>query len=129
MKYANLEQRLMHRCVEIPEGEEHAGCWMWMWMGRVEANGYARIGFYEGGGRAAPGRGAKNKEVHRVAYETFTGKAIPEGYDIDHICHFRICINPAHLRPRPAPKNRSEGARRGNKMRVLAVPGHQKVVA
>lgn len=112
MRYRDTEHRLLARSVVIPEGEPHAGCWMW--MGRVEENGYARIGFYAGGGRAAPGRGAKNKEVHRVAYEVLTGNAIPDEHDADHICEFRLCIHPNHIRPVPFRENRSRGAVKGN---------------
>jgi hypothetical protein len=110
MKYRDTQERLLARSVLLPDG-------CWMWMGRVEANGYARIGFYAGGGRAAPGRGAKNKEVHRVAFEVFKCEHIPEGHDVDHSCRFTLCINPAHLRAVPAAQNRSWGARNGNAKR------------
>lgn len=118
MRYRDTEHRLLARSVVIPEGEPHAGCWMW--MGRVEENGYARIGFYEGGGRAAPGRGAKNKEVHRVAYEVLTGDTIPAGHDADHRCEFRLCIHPNHIRPVLPKDNRSRGAFKGNAQRRAA---------
>ncbi len=108
MTYLNLEHRLLSRSVMDPA----TGCWLW--MGRVERNGYARIGFYTGGGRAAPGRGAKNKEVHRVAYEVFKCESIPDGHDIDHLCREPTCINPEHLRAISANANRSAGAKNGN---------------
>lgn len=110
MKYLCTAQRLITRSVQLANG-------CWMWMGRVESNGYARIGFYAGGGRAAPGRGCVNKEVHRVAFEVFKCEEIPEGHDVDHTCYFRLCINPAHLRAIPSKRNRSDGAKKGNRMR------------
>ncbi len=87
MKYRNLEERLLARTVVIPEGELHAGCWMW--MGHVEENGYAKISLYTNG---------KNKSVwvHRAAYECFSGEKIPPEHHVDHTCRFQLCINPAH---------------------------------
>jgi hypothetical protein len=35
--------------------------------------------------------------VHRLSYERHYG-TIPDGRDIDHICHVRNCIKPGHLR-------------------------------
>jgi hypothetical protein len=34
--------------------------------------------------------------VHRHAHRAFIGP-IPDGYDIAHLCHNRVCCNPAHL--------------------------------
>lgn len=34
--------------------------------------------------------------AHRVMYEEHKG-SIPEGYQIDHLCRVRHCINPDHL--------------------------------
>ncbi len=111
-----MEHKLLSRSVVIPEGETHAGCWLW--MGRVEPNGYAKIGMYEGGGREL--ERVRNYWVHRVAYETFHCTTIKPGHDVDHRCHFRKCIHPNHLRERAAAKNRSDGAKRGNKERRKA---------
>src|SRR5690349_11575415 len=82
-----MEHRLLARSVVIPEGEPHAGCWMW--MGHVEENGYAKITLWEGSRRL-------NRWVHRVAYETFMGEKIPPEHHIDHRCRFQLCINPNH---------------------------------
>lgn len=35
--------------------------------------------------------------VHRVVYAAVIGP-IPDGMEVDHICHNRACANPAHLR-------------------------------
>jgi HNH endonuclease len=62
------------------------GCWLWT----GETNGtYGRIRL----GSLALGR----MFVHRLSY-IWTYGAIPEGYQIDHICRTPLCVNPAHLR-------------------------------
>ena len=93
--YRNLEERLLARSAEVP-GKLDTPCWLW--LGRVEPNGYAKIGVYEGGGRA--NERVRNYWVHRVAYETFCGP-IPAGMDVDHRCYLPLCINPGHLEAVP----------------------------
>jgi len=70
----------------------------WMWTTTLNTSGYGQF-FLNGRTRAA----------HRVAYE-WTGKAIPDGYDLDHLCRVRRCVNPAHLEP----ITEAENARRAN---------------
>ena len=59
-------------------------CWVWL-AGRTP-DSYGRF-YLEG----------RNRSAHRVVWEIYNG-AIPEGIQIDHICHTRPCVNPAHLR-------------------------------
>ena|SRR5579885_311897 len=46
--------------------------------------------------------------AHRLVYELLV-EPIPEGFDIDHLCRVRRCVNPAHLEP----VTRAENLRRG----------------
>ena len=62
--------------------EPNSGCWLW--MGAVSF-GYARVEW-----------GGKNKRAHRVIYELCGGE-IPLGFEIDHKCGVRCCVNPDHL--------------------------------
>ncbi len=34
--------------------------------------------------------------AHRLAHELLIGP-IPDGYEVDHLCYARACVNPAHL--------------------------------
>jgi hypothetical protein len=40
--------------------------------------------------------GPGGRSAIRYAYTTFVGP-IPDGYEIDHLCRFRACVNPGHL--------------------------------
>ena len=59
----------------------------WKWTSAFCRQGYGMFWMF-GGGRLA----------HRVAYELMIGE-IPEGLDLDHLCHQRDCVNPWHLEP------------------------------
>lgn len=63
--------------------QDEAGCWLW--TGYLNRDGYGHLRV-----------GKRFIGVHRVAYEEFAGP-IPGGYQIDHLCRVRNCINPAHL--------------------------------
>lgn len=57
----------------------------WYLAGRARSNGYGLIQL----------DGLKTSG-HRFAYAAFVGD-IPDGYEIDHLCRDRSCVNPDHL--------------------------------
>ena len=63
------------------------GCWPW--LGPLNPKGYGRR-FWQG----------KMTLSHRVAY-LLSGKSIPDGFTIDHLCRNRACQNPLHLEAVP----------------------------
>jgi hypothetical protein len=46
--------------------------------------------------------------AHRLSYILFRGD-IPEGYDVDHLCRNRLCVEPAHLEAVPHKVNMERG--------------------
>lgn len=63
--------------------ETDAGCWVR--QGARDRHGYPFIKV----------RG-KMRLGHRVSYEQHVGP-IPDGYEVDHLCFERACVNPDHL--------------------------------
>lgn len=85
----------------------------WEWLGAVGGHGYGNIG--EGG------RCGKTLRAHRVAYELLVG-AVPNGTVLDHVCHNKLCVNPAHLRIATAAQNLANSViRKDNKLRCKGV--------
>lgn len=76
---AEAEAALTEKC--RPEGD------CIIWTGYCHRTGYGQI--------SVEGRMLR---THRFAWEVANGP-IPEGMEIDHVCHNRSCINAAHLRP------------------------------
>lgn len=59
------------------------GCWRWTASGTPAGYGV----FYWDG---------RQGYAHRFSHEHFIGP-IPAGFDVDHLCRNRRCVNPAHL--------------------------------
>lgn len=65
----------------------------WLWTAATNRLGYGD--FWDGTKRLS---GANRiVRAHRFAYELQIGR-IPDGLEIDHVCHVRSCVNPEHLR-------------------------------
>lgn len=84
----------------------------WDWTACKERQGYGRFCIRKG----------VVVYAHRFAYEVKVGP-IPDGLVIDHLCHNRACVNPAHLEP----VEQGENARRGrnaNSAKTHCLRGH-----
>lgn len=73
-----------------------SGCWVW--TGRVDRDGYGRIG---------------NEGVHRVVYRLLVGPIPADRPNVDHVaaagCIFRRCCFPGHLEPATTRENALRG--------------------
>jgi hypothetical protein len=67
-----------------------SGCWLW--LGRCTQDGYPLINMRLNGKHTT-------LRAHRVAWCELGGNPTPD--ELDHLCHNRACINPAHLRDVP----------------------------
>src|SRR5215510_11429686 len=76
----NTLQNIFSRTIRDDEN----GCLLF--TGALDKDGYPRI--------SLPGKKGLGS---RVVYEQHYG-TIPAGYEVDHICHVRRCIEPMHLR-------------------------------
>lgn len=63
----------------------------WLWTGSKNQNGYGRF-------QPHPGTNRKTSSAHRVAWELLIGPISP-GYEVDHLCRIKLCVNPDHLEP------------------------------
>jgi hypothetical protein len=76
MNYPTLEEKFW---ANVRKAD---GCWEWMGS---KIRGHGRV--------SAP----RTVYAHRLSYELHKGP-IPQGLEIDHMCHNRACVNPEHLR-------------------------------
>ena len=84
MPYKPLEKRIMEKVLFQPNG-------CWTWTGAFFKKKYGNYGQLRMGGKDG-----KAKKAHRISYTFFVGE-IPEGKEIDHLCHNTMCVNPKHL--------------------------------
>jgi hypothetical protein len=87
----------------------------WPWLAAHTDDGYGRFAF---GPRAA----RHKVGAHRFAYELLVGP-IPEGLQLDHLCHNRRCCNVAHLEPVDGKTNVNRG-RHANAEKTHCPAGH-----
>lgn len=67
--------------------EPNTGCWLWLLSSGSHGypQGYAQVD------------GVRKVTVaHRLSYRAYKGE-IPKGYEVDHLCRVRSCVNPDHL--------------------------------
>ena len=76
--------------------EPNTGCRIW--LGYTE-DGYGRVGV-----------GRKSRRAHIASWEEEKGP-VPEGFELDHKCRVRCCIEVSHLEPVPHKVNVQRGVR------------------
>lgn len=58
----------------------------WLWQGTINNTGYGLLWV-----------DYKRYGAHVISWELHHGKQIPDGFEIDHLCRVRACVNPYHL--------------------------------
>lgn len=75
----DIPVKFLERTIPVTE----SGCWLW--TGALSIGGYGRVRFNK-----------RDQYAHRALHEHFFGE-IPAGYELDHLCRVRCCVNPSHL--------------------------------
>ena len=68
----------------VKRGQPPDKCWMWQ---GPRSHGY---------GLFRPIKGGQKNNAHIWSHQYWVGP-IPEGYQVDHLCRVRLCVNPNHL--------------------------------
>ena len=76
--------------------EPNTGCWLWFACTNDWGYGMFRV---DGKARCA----------HVLAWRFYCGE-VPAGYEVDHKCRVRLCVNPDHLEPVTHAENVRRGA-------------------
>lgn len=85
-------ERFWAKVIKYPNG-----CWEWQ---GATCGGRGNYGQFHNKG--------KHIMAHRFAYNELRG-SIPKGYEIDHLCRNKCCVNPDHMEV----VTRSENTKRG----------------
>lgn len=87
----------------------------WNWTARLGTTGYGEFRLDE-----------RDHKAHRVSYAWANGP-IPDGSMVDHRCHNRACVNPAHLRLASNKQNmeNQSGPHRNSRSGVRGVCWHK----
>jgi hypothetical protein len=111
-KYANnVIPRPPHERVLARLKKRKNGCWT---VPSTCPAGYAQVGYRQNGR-------PKIRYSHIIMWEHENGP-VPKGFELDHLCMIKNCVNPEHLEPVSHAENmrRAHEARRnGRRSRVL----------
>ena len=94
MKNITVEERLNKGSVKL-------SCGCQIWIEGENGVGYGQLNW-------------KNRilRVHRLSYQTFIGS--PDGWQVLHLCHNKLCIAPSHLYLGTAEDNATDASLNGD---------------
>src|SRR5262245_17007433 len=108
-----VKMRLIECPIEAwPMTRQDDGCWVW--KGSL-SNGYGILTDVNG----------KRVRLHRFLWERLNGP-VPDGFQLDHLCRVRNCLNPDHLEVVTCRENvlRGIGPAAVNARKVICIHGH-----
>ena len=116
-KVTGKPQPVLPRFEALYTLEPNSRCWLW--LGHLNNNGYGHFCWNN-----------KQHLAHRFSV-LYSGRVIPTGMHVDHLCSVRRCVNPDHLEVVTQAENNRRSARlrthcsRGHSMEnpILAVGG------
>ena len=94
-KYERAVERFWSK-VEVSDAD---ACWWWT---ASRAEGYGRVRF-----------NGKSRPAHRIAWELYHGRTIPDGLLALHSCDQPACVNPNHIYPGTHKDNANDTTERG----------------
>lgn len=101
---ARFESKINHNG-PVPKNRPGLGrCWIWT----ACTNGKPGYGLFRGGLGRDKYQSRRWVLAHRYAYDLYVGP-IPNGYEPDHLCRNRKCVNPRHLEAVPHRVNTLRG--------------------
>ncbi len=111
----DLEQRFWSRV------EKGSDCWLW--SGVITPQGYGNWTWRDDGN-------LRTDSAHHFAF-ILSGRKIPDGYHLDHLCRNRRCCNPDHLEPVTPRENtlRGIGPSAENARKTHCKRGHEFTVS